>query len=236
MRTFSNRTPESLGRSSCKDSPTTGLAELFPQGKLVQEWEALNIRYFGQVLSPITIAWSPRLTASLGVFVCQRHHGPASRVLSRSMRFFASIIRLSTPLFASLARRPQVAERELRRTLAHEMIHQWQAEWLHILPNHGPTFVTVMERMNEDGCSVSIYHSWKHEVEQLSRHAWVCNECGLVYRRQRRTISPRYHRCGKCRGTLRVLPPYRTPNTPIASDPECLTHDQLALPFYSIGR
>lgn len=236
MRTFSERPPDNFGRPSCKDSTTTGLAGLFPPWKLAQEWKALNSRYFAQALSPITITWSPRLTTSLGVFVCQQHHGLASRVLGRSTRSFVSIIRLSTPLFASLARRPQTAEHELRRTLAHEMIHQWQAERLCIIPNHGPTFVTVMERMNEDGCGVSIYHSLRHEVERLSRHAWVCNDCGLVYRRQRRTISPRYHRCGKCRGTLRVLSPFRTPDTPIAPDPECLAHAQLVLPFCSIGR
>ncbi len=236
MPTLSDRHLGDLDRSSSKDLAGISVAELFPQEKLIQEWESLNIRYFSRVLSPITITWSPRLTASLGVFVYQRHHGPAPRVLSRSMRSFGSIIRLSTPLFASLVRRPQTGERELRRTLAHEMIHQWQAERLHIIPNHGPTFVTVMERMNEDGCGVSIYHSWRHEVEQLSRHAWVCDDCGLVYRRQRRTISPRYHRCGKCHGTLRALPPCRTPITLIAPGSECLAHDQLALPFCSIRR
>ncbi len=213
----------------------TGLAELFPPESLTREWQALNIRYFAGVLSPIPIAWSTRLTASLGVFVCRRIPRSTPQVRHRATTSLDSIIRLSLPLFVNLARQPQTAECELRRTLAHEMIHQWQAERLHIIPNHGPTFVTVMERMNEDGCGVSIYHSWQHEVERLARHSWICSDCGLVYRRQRRTISPRHHRCGKCRGVLRVLQPCHSPNLPTVSQAECRARGQLTLPFRSIG-
>jgi hypothetical protein len=60
-----------------------------------------------------------------------------------------------------------------------------------------------MTEMNRDGVlAVAIYHSLKQEVLALSRFAWRCGRCGRIYRRQRRTIQPRRHHCGSCRGAL----------------------------------
>jgi predicted SprT family Zn-dependent metalloprotease len=95
---------------------------------------------------------------------------------------------------------------ELVSTLAHEMIHQWQFDVLKRRPNHGPDFLRKMTEMNRDGAlAVTIYHSLKQEVLALSRFAWRCGRCGRIYRRQRRTIQPRRHHCGSCRGALHEL-------------------------------
>ena len=50
--------------------------------------------------------------------------------------------------------------------------------------------------------AVTVYHALKMEVQALSRFAWRCGRCGRIYRRQRRTIQPRRHHCGSCRGAL----------------------------------
>jgi predicted SprT family Zn-dependent metalloprotease len=119
-------------------------------------------------------------------------------------------IRLSQPLLERLAERTPYAEQELLNTLAHEMIHQWQFDVLKRRPNHGLDFLRKMTEMNRSGhVAVTTYHQLEKEVLALSRFAWRCKECGRIYRRQRKTIEPRRHQCGQCRGSLQEL---RLPN------------------------
>ncbi len=120
-----------------------------------------------------------------------------------------------------LAERTPYAEQELVNTLAHEMIHQWQFDILKRKPNHGPDFVRKMTEMNRNGLvAITIYHSLHKEVLALAQFAWRCKDCGRVYRRQRKTIQPRRHLCGTCRGALQELPmqpvPAATPQPSVA--------------------
>jgi predicted SprT family Zn-dependent metalloprotease len=65
-----------------------------------------------------------------------------------------------------------------------------------------------MTEMNRDGTlAITVYHSLQKEVLALARFSWRCRQCGRVYRRQRRTIEPRRHHCGICRGSLQELDP-----------------------------
>jgi predicted SprT family Zn-dependent metalloprotease len=112
-------------------------------------------------------------------------------------------IRLSMPLLKPLLARSPFGNNELVSTVAHEMIHQWQYDVLKRRPNHGPDFLRKMREMNGDGAlAITVYHALKKEVQALSRFAWRCGRCGRIYRRQRRTIQPRRHHCGSCRGAL----------------------------------
>jgi predicted SprT family Zn-dependent metalloprotease len=115
-------------------------------------------------------------------------------------------IRLSLPLFEQLAARTPYAEQELLNTLAHEMIHQWQFDVLKRRPDHGLEFLRKMTQMNRSGeVAVTTYHSLEKEVIALSKFAWRCRDCGRLYRRHRRTIQPKRHNCGVCRGQLQEL-------------------------------
>jgi predicted SprT family Zn-dependent metalloprotease len=115
-------------------------------------------------------------------------------------------IRLSLPLLERLAERTAYAEQELLNTLAHEMIHQWQFDVLKRRPTHGLDFLRKMAEINRAGeIAVTTYHSLQKEVLALSRFAWRCVDCGRIYRRQRKTIEPRRHQCGSCRGALQEL-------------------------------
>jgi predicted SprT family Zn-dependent metalloprotease len=96
-------------------------------------------------------------------------------------------------------------DHETLTTLAHEMIHQWQYDILKRRPNHGTDFRRMMTRMNEEGLGITIYHTMGKEVAALAQYAWRCQRCGSIYRRQRRSIQPRRHSCGTCRGPLREL-------------------------------
>jgi predicted SprT family Zn-dependent metalloprotease len=170
--------------------------------QLTDMWNDLNLRYFGGALSPISLVWSRRLTSSAGMFVSRT--GPRSSWGdSAASKPSKREIRLSLPLLTPLLSRTPFGSNEVVSTLAHEMIHQWQYDVLKRRPNHGPDFLRKMREMNRDGTlAITVYHALKKEVQALSRFAWRCGRCGRIYRRQRRTIQPRRHHCGSCRGAL----------------------------------
>ncbi|HEY3197818.1 MAG TPA: SprT-like domain-containing protein [Nitrospirales bacterium] len=187
-------------------------------------WRELNARYFGNVLPPIPIVWSARLTSSAGLFI--NKVGPRAPLLStghppspgaflssdvsaelRSNRRAPSrdgvserrLIRLSIPL---LSNQP---ESEVKSTLAHEMIHQWQYDVRKHRPDHGEDFRRIMAAMNLDGLRITVRHSLTADVAALCRYTWRCVQCGQLYHRHRRTIRPNRHRCGACTGRLQEL-------------------------------
>lgn len=173
-------------------------------------WLDLNVRYFEGALPLIELLWSRRLTSSVGLFVSRG--GPRSSwhgaVSARAPR---REIRLSLPLLSSLMTTSAYGRHELVSTLAHEMIHQWQFDILKRRPSHGPDFLRKMTELNRDGTlAVTLYHQLQREVLALAKFAWRCRHCGQVYRRQRRTIKPRRHHCGNCRGPLQELQPSHT--------------------------
>ena len=170
--------------------------------QLQTEWRTLNKRFFDGLLPPIVIVWSRRLTSSVGMFVSRG--GPRPRQSDESTPNRAKReIRLSEPLMRRLAERTPYAEQERLNTLAHEMIHQWQFDILKRKPNHGPDFLRKMTEMNRSGLvAITIYHSLHREVQALAQFAWRCADCGRIYRRQRKTIQPRRHLCGSCRGQI----------------------------------
>jgi predicted SprT family Zn-dependent metalloprotease len=193
---------------------------------LQAEWRALNERYFAGLLPAVAIVWSRRLTSSAGMFVSRG--GPRPRLLGALIpaHRITREIRLSAPLLSQLSERTPYAGQELLNTLAHEMIHQWQFDVLKRKPNHGADFLRKMTEMNRSGLvSITICHSLKTEVLALARFAWRCTGCGRVYRRQRKTIEPRRHVCGSCRGRLQEEPghdPLPPPPTPAHTEPALL--------------
>ena len=182
---------------------TPSLSVLLSSEWLQARWQHLNARHFAGSLQPIEIVWSQRLTASVGMFACRqgpKAFYPLAQTHSRCE------IRLSLPLFEQLAARTPYAEQELLNTLAHEMIHQWQFDVLKRRPDHGLEFLRKMTQMNRSGeVAITTYHALEKEVMALSKFAWRCQDCGRLYRRHRRTIQPKRHHCGACRGQLQEL-------------------------------
>lgn len=160
--------------------PLPTLAPLFIQ---------MNSRFFNNEIPSIPVEWSTRMTRSAGIFWWKRY--PSQRLECG--------IRLSAPL---LAHRPCT---DILATLTHEMIHAWIA--LHVQDlhhGHGPLFRRKLECINRQSPSfrVTRHHRFLAEVQQHMRYRWDCLHCGQVYRRQRRTIDPKRHRCGRCSGRL----------------------------------
>jgi predicted SprT family Zn-dependent metalloprotease len=184
--------------SLCQSPPVT-------TRHLTKVWTTLNGRYFEGQLPPIDLVWSRRLTSSVGLFVSRR--GPRPRLDRDGVRPpTRREIRLSLPLLQQVVQQSKYGKQEIMNTLAHEMIHQWQYDVLKRRPNHGPNFLRKMTEMNRDGTlAITIYHSLQKEVLALTQFAWRCRQCGRVYRRHRRSIQPRRHHCGICRGVLQEL-------------------------------
>ncbi len=168
-------------------------------GTVQRLWVELNRIYFQDRLPPIHIQWSTRLTSTAGLFVSQ--NGPRHRWISPEERHGKGrIIRLSWPIHQ------KCALAEIRSTLAHEMIHQWQFDVKKCLPTHGREFRRLMEVMNRDGLGITVYHTLNTGGEELAKYAWRCVLCGRSYTRQRKTVSVTHHRCGECHGTLAQVP------------------------------
>ena len=166
--------------------------------ELQRMWGSLNTVYFDSRLPPIEIQWSTRLTSSVGLFVSET--GPRTQHVSSTIRHGAGrVIRLSLPL---LRTQPLA---EIRGTLAHEMIHQWQFDVKKCHPSHGREFRRMMKLMNQDGLGITVYHTLTNEVAALSKYTWQCQKCGRAYHRQRKSLSSKTHRCGDCWGELREV-------------------------------
>ncbi len=207
-RVSSGRKNGNIGLSWCIANPLDSrvvssvnvvIEHPLPVGQLQEMWKALADRYFHGKLPPIRIEWSSRLTASTGLFVSQV--GPRNRWVSPTFRQGASrVIRLSAPLLQ------EESVEEIRRTLAHEMIHQWEFDIRKRRPSHGDDFRRMMQRMNEDGLQVRVQHDLESALDKLNRYAWQCVDCGLAYYRHRRTIYPARHMCSRCHGSLVEVP------------------------------
>ena len=174
-------------------------------------WQELNEAYFQNRLPAIEIQWSIRLTSSAGLF--RSRTGPrTSWVAPEERHGKGRVIRLSVPLLS------RQSFEEIRGTLAHEMIHQWQFDVKKRCPSHGREFRRIMALMNADGLGITIYHTLGEEAKASPKFTWRCAWCGHAYHRQRNTLSTKRYRCGLCRGPLqeisgapsRVYPPRGT--------------------------
>ncbi|MEO0802462.1 MAG: SprT-like domain-containing protein [Cyanobacteria bacterium J06642_2] len=150
----------------------------------------INHDFFDGAIPLIPVEWSRRLTRSAGVFWWKR---APSRSLSAG-------IRLSEPLLVGRALT------DVQSILAHECIHAWIALCCQQPRHgHGPLFRRQLERINRqtERFQVAVHHSFTAEVRHLAKYCWECASCHQLYYRQRNTIDPQRHRCGKCKGALR---------------------------------
>eukprot|EP00898_Chlorokybus_atmophyticus_P006954 jgi/Chlat1/725/Chrsp104S01201 len=132
--------------------------------------------YFDDMLGACSVHWSSgRMTLCAGVCEYTRQGGCR--------------IKLSEPL---LKYRPL---KDMKETLLHEMIHAY----LFLTHNntdhndHGPNFQAIMNAINTSsvndymrprgGYHVTIYHSFRDEVNNYRTHHWKCEKCGEMVKR-----------------------------------------------------
>ncbi|KAK3895537.1 hypothetical protein Pcinc_000775 [Petrolisthes cinctipes] len=126
-----------------------------------EEFQEFNDKYFEGRLNHVRLSWSSKMTLCAGKTIYRKrgHHSSCT-------------IRLSQPL---LSQRPHS---DTVNTLLHEMIHAY----LHITEghnyrdSHGPQFRKHMNRINSlHGSRVTIYHSFRREVDMYRVHVYRCD-------------------------------------------------------------
>jgi predicted SprT family Zn-dependent metalloprotease len=96
----------------------------------------------------------------------------------------------------------------LRNVLAHEFCHLavFLIDGIRNNP-HGKEFKSwakkVGDRFGERGVEVTTKHSYEIEY----RYVWECVVCGYLFKRHSRSVDPKRHSCGKCRGRLLQVKP-----------------------------
>eukprot|EP01130_Rhizamoeba_saxonica_P017514 TRINITY_DN8509_c0_g1_i1.p1 TRINITY_DN8509_c0_g1~~TRINITY_DN8509_c0_g1_i1.p1 ORF type:complete len:326 (+),score=44.70 TRINITY_DN8509_c0_g1_i1:277-1254(+) len=130
---------------------------------LFMQFDAL---YFSNRLGSVEVKWSNRMTTCAGLCYYQAG-GYCSIKLSEKLLQFRS-------------------RKETLETLLHEMIHAY----LFVTRNnrdrdgHGPEFQKHMNRINQDGYNISIYHNFFQEVDYFKTHHWQCQgRCKRIVKR-----------------------------------------------------
>lgn len=96
----------------------------------------------------------------------------------------------------------------LRNVLAHEFCHLavFLIDGVRNNP-HGAEFKAwarkVGERFGDQGVEVTTKHSYEIEY----RYVWECVGCGYAFKRHSKSVDPKRHSCGKCKGRLVQVKP-----------------------------
>ena len=159
-RDLASRDMQKSGAACASDwnvmSPDLELID--PTPDLWQTFNTFNENFFNSALVSVSVSWSSRMTLCAGTCSYRPRTGECT-------------IRLSKPL---LSLRPR---HDFINTLLHEMIHAFlfvkRSNRDH--DDHGPSFQAQMRRLNSTiGSKITIYHSFKDEVENYRTHWWRC--------------------------------------------------------------
>jgi predicted SprT family Zn-dependent metalloprotease len=99
-------------------------------------------------------------------------------------------------------------EQRLLNVLAHEFCHLATFMMDGIANNpHGKEFkawaAKCTKAFGDSGVNVTTKHSYDIDFKYM----WQCTSCGSDYKRHSRSIDPKRHRCGSCKGQLKQTRP-----------------------------
>ena len=72
---------------------------------------------------------------------------------------------------------------------------------------HGPEFKAWGRRASQAFAHRGIEVTTRHSYDIDYKFAWRCGECATEVQRHSRSVDPRRHRCGRCRGLLAQIRP-----------------------------
>lgn len=99
-------------------------------------------------------------------------------------------------------------EHRLLNVLAHEFCHLANFMVSGITGNpHGREFKAWAAQCSRHFGARGIQVTTKHTYEIDFRYVWTCAACATQYKRHSKSIDPRRHRCGLCRGELQQTKP-----------------------------
>jgi predicted SprT family Zn-dependent metalloprotease len=144
-------------------------------------FQVYNLDYFDGLLACVELKWSNRMTLCAGL--CCYRDGLVSIKLSEPLLKYRTV-------------------NELKETLLHEMIHAYLmlTRQESGRDGHGGPFQAMMSLINfATGLNITIYHSFRDEVDYYRQHIWRCDgPCqdmhpyyGYVKRAMNRAPGPR---------------------------------------------
>ncbi|PPJ57665.1 hypothetical protein CBER1_00076 [Cercospora berteroae] len=166
----------------------------------------------------VQIIWSKTLNSTAGRANWRRettksHHSSnntkditKAATTTTTHKHFATIELASKVLTYS----PQ-AETQLFNVLAHEFCHlaNFMISGIKDQP-HGASFKTWGRKCSQAFKDRGIEVTTKHSYEIEYKYVWQCveeEECGMEFKRHSKSIDPKRHRCGGCKGNLVQIKP-----------------------------
>ncbi|KAI9738195.1 MAG: hypothetical protein M1834_008693 [Cirrosporium novae-zelandiae] len=92
---------------------------------------------------------------------------------------------------------------QLLNVLAHEYCHlaTFVISGIKNSP-HGPAFKSWGNKCSSIFADREIVVTTKHSYEIEYKYIWECKDCGIEFKRHSKSIDPRRHTCGSCKGAL----------------------------------
>jgi len=124
------------------------------------EYQEINERHFGNELPSMPVLWEARLT-EVGPLMAEnfRLDGLAALRDGTQLILINPVVRGDPG--------------QLRRTLCHEMVHQYLFTKGDTTTKHGPAFQRILQRLLEEGAFVG---KWASDREKASLKAWLDRE------------------------------------------------------------
>ena len=191
-------TPSSRKKNACKHTKQARARFLATrESRALTLYKTLNASAFDNKLPhDLRIEWKKTLNTTAGRAILQRRAG-----------LHSAYIELSTKVIDE--------EERMQNTLAHEMCHV--AAWLLkgvCKPPHGPAFKLYAARVMAKHPHLNITTCHSYEIQFKYQYQCTTGWCGHVYGRHSRSIDVRKQRCGRCMGTLTLLPQLKADGTP----------------------
>jgi DNA-directed RNA polymerase subunit RPC12/RpoP len=138
------------------------------------EFETINARYFASKLPAMPALWEPKLQ-EVGPLIAKGFtlEGLAASYNGRQFILINSVLR----------KRPQ----ELRRTLCHEMVHEYLYTLGDTTTNHGAAFQRILLRLSEEG---AFEGKWASASEKTRLRSWLHREAGRLEAEKASLVEP----------------------------------------------
>ncbi|HEV2247981.1 MAG TPA: SprT-like domain-containing protein [Terriglobia bacterium] len=132
--------------------------------RLNTEFETINAKYFASKLPAMPVLWEPKLQ-EVGPLVAKGFtlEGLAAGYNGRQFILINSVLRKRS--------------RELRRTLCHEMVHEYLYTEGDTTTNHGPAFQKILRILSGEG---AFEGKWASASEKTRLTSWLHMQAGRL--------------------------------------------------------
>jgi len=124
------------------------------------EYQEINQRHFANELPAMPVLWEPRLE-EVGPLIAENFTIEGLAALHDVKQFI-----MINPVVGG-------DPRQLRRTLCHEMVHEYLFSKGDTTTKHGPPFQKILRRLSEEG---AFEGEWASESEKAGLRAWLDQE------------------------------------------------------------